>query len=231
MKKLLAIVLLLCLVCTSAFAAGNLERTETRVVREKKDYDESYDIHVYIQLKNTGDAPIALDKATIKLLDAAGAVLEEDDVYSAYPPTLQPGEVGYAYKQFYSLDAAKATALASYTVDFTTEDRWMTEIKHVDHTAKYEEVERWGDKYPTVFITVNNTTEEVLWDVELVGVIRSTDGKILAMFNETMYDVGILPGSSAMYRAELYASDLERWTNGGYTVGNVETYAFIEIED
>jgi len=71
MKKLLAIVLLLCLVCTSAFAAGNLERTETRVVREKKDYDESYGIHVYIQLKNTGDAPISVE-GNYDLLDASG---------------------------------------------------------------------------------------------------------------------------------------------------------------
>ncbi|MBR5231505.1 MAG: hypothetical protein IKW00_04585 [Clostridia bacterium] len=231
MKKLLAIVLLLCLVCTSAFAAGKLERTETRVVREKREYDDNYEIKVFIQMKNTGDAPVGLDSAKIKLLDASGNVLEETTAYGMYPSTLQPGEVGYIYEYFYSIEADKATALSSYTVEFEAEDSWLDELKPVEHTAKYEAVERWGEKYPTVFYTVTNNTAETLWDVELISVIRAADGKILAMLNDTMYNVGVEPGSTVQYKSEMSSGDLERWTAKGYTVGAVESFAYIEIDD
>lgn len=230
MKKILAIVLLLCLVCNSAFALGNLENAETRVVREAKD-NGKYDINVYIQVKNTGDMPVSLDKANIYLYDANSTVLEDDTTYSMYPPVLQPGEVGYVYNWLYSVDANIATAIASYSINITPEHKYLDVIQHVAHEATYAEVPYYNDGYePIVTFTVTNDTAETIWEPKLIVVVRSTAGKILDVQTDDMYNVGIPAGSNVMYEMGLGYNNLKTWNAAGHTVGSIETFVYVDLD-
>ena len=231
MKKLLAIVLLLCMLCTCAFAEGNLVRTETRVVREKKEYSDEYDINVFIQFTNAGDAPIALDQGVLKLLDASGNVLVEESFYSMTPNTLNPGEVGYTTRTIFGVDAATATALASYEISTEVEDYFFYEYLPLEHTAVYEVLDDYGYKTGMVTFTIANNTQDILWNPIVLGVIRSADGKILQIVEEEAYDVGILPGNSIVLRTSVSNSDLERWNAAGYTTVTVESHAYSEIDN
>lgn len=230
MKKLLAIVLLLCMVCSSAFAQGNLERTETRVVRENKD-NGSYDIHIFIQVKNTGDMAVGLDKADIYLYDANSTVLEDDTTYSMYPPVLQPGEVGYIYNWLYNMEETLANAITSYSINLASEHdtRYMDQIVHLPHSATYAEVESYSVD-PIVTFTVTNDTDAILWQPEMVVIVRSTEGKILDVQTSTMYGVGIPAGGSVLYNMDLGSYNLEAWNGAGHTVGTVETFVYIELD-
>lgn len=230
MKKILAIVLLLCLVCNSAFALGNLENAETRVVREAKD-NGKYDINVYIQVKNTGDMPVSLDKANIYLYDANSTVLEDDTTYSMYPPVLQPGEVGYIYNWMYSVDANIATAVASYSINIAPEHKYLDAIQHVAHEATYAEVPYYNDgNEPVVTFTVTNDTAEAIWEPNLIVVVRSTAGKILDVRTADMYYVGIPAGSSVMYEMDLGYNNLKAWNAAGHTVGSIETFVYVDLD-
>lgn len=232
MKKLLAIVLLLCLVCTSAFAVGNLERTETRVVREAKD-NGKYDVNVFIQVKNTGDAAVSLDKANIYLYDANSTVLDDDTTYSMYPPVLQPGEVGYIYNWMYNVDASLANAISSYSINISneTDPRYVDQVLHVGHSAEYAEVERFSSTYPILTYTItNDTPNTVVWDMNVVAIIRSTEGKILDIQSSSIYNVGLKEGSTMLYEMDLGYSNLESWKTAGHTVGSIETYVYADVD-
>ena len=231
MKKLLAIVLLLCLVCTSAFAAGKLERTETRVVRDAKD-NGKYDINVFIQVKNTGDAAVSLDKANIYLYDANSTVLSDDTTYSMYPPVLQPGEVGYIYDWMYNVEGSVANAISSYSINITneTDERYIDKIQHISHTATYEQRPYYSSMEPVVTFTVTNDTAETVWEMRLIAVVRSAEGKILDVQTSTVYNTGLPTGSTLLYEMDLGSSNLTEWTTAGHTVGSVETFVYVELD-
>lgn len=229
MKKLLALVLLLCLVCTSAFALGNLERTETRVVREAKD-NGKYDINVFVQVKNTGDAAVSLDKANIYLYDASGAVLDDEVTYSMYPATLQPGEVGYIYDWIYNVEASMANGISSYSINIAPEHKYVESIVHVPHSAAYAEVTEYSSTYPYLTFTLNNTASAPVWEPLLVAVVRSTEGKILDIQTSSVYNIGIPAGNSVMYEMDLGSSNLKSWTGAGHTVGSVETFVYYDVD-
>ena len=231
MKKLLAIVLLLCLVCTSAFAVGNLERTETRVVRQPKD-NGKYDVNVFVQVKNTGDAAVSLDKANIYLYDANSTVLDDDTTYSMYPPVLQPGEVGYIYNWMYNVDATLANAISSYSINISneTDPRYVDQVLHVGHSAEYAEVEQYSYTEHVLTFTITNDTTSTVWDLNLVAVVRSAEGKILDIQSTTVYNVGLPQGSSVMYEMDLGSSNLTAWKTAGHTVGSIETYVYADMD-
>lgn len=231
MKKLLAIVLLLCLVCTSAFAVGNLERTETRVVREAQD-NGKYDVNVFIQVKNTGDAAVSLDKANIYLYDANSTVLDDDTTYSMYPPVLQPGEVGYIYNWMYNVDASLANAISSYSINISneTDPRYVDQVLHVGHSAEYAEVEQYSYTEPVLTFTITNDTTATVWDMNVVAVVRSAEGKILDIQSGTVYNVGLPQGSSVMYEMSLGSNNLTAWKTAGHTVGSIETYVYVDVD-
>ena len=227
MKKLLAVLLILCVFCSSALAAGQLEVSESRVVRTCDDYG-TYEINVFIQVTNTGDAAVSLDKADIYLTDETGAVLEDDTTYALYPPVLQPGEIGYITNWFYNVDAAIAEAVKGYSIDIASENDWLAEIVSVSHTAEYAEVESY-DLLPVVTFTVTNTGADTVWNPVLVAIVRSTEGKILAMMDETAYNVGIPVGGTLLYEMELGSDDLTSWKDAGYIVGSVEVFVYSEL--
>lgn len=231
MKKLLAIVLLLCMISSSAFALGTLERTETRVVREAKD-NGKYDINFFIQVKNTGDMPVSLDKANIYLYDANSTVLDDDTTYTMYPPVLQPGEVGYIYDWIYNAEATLANAIASYSINIApeTNERYVDKIQHIAHEAVYAEVESYSLDPIVTYTLTNNTNYANAWDIRLVSVVRSAEGKILDVQSSTVYNVGLPAGSVMLYEMDLGSGNLKSWTAAGHKVGNVETFAYINLD-
>jgi len=229
MKKIIALVLLLCLAlsCMPAMAGAALERTETRVIR---DIDNKM-ISVYLQLTNTGDVPVGLDKATISLYDANDTLLLEESTYGMYPGYLLPGEVGYVIKVFYSVDPEVAKAISTYTVNLEAESEWLYEIKRLPATVSYVKEEGSYSTYHYAEMAITNDTADMLWEPEYVFVVRSTAGKILSVVHSNAFDTGTIAGGTIYCRSNLGTKSVDTWTAAGHEIGEIEVYAYYELDE
>lgn len=226
MKKWLAVMLLLCMLIPCAQAAGKLENTELRVVRNLD--ENNAEINVYIVVKNTGDAPVSLDEANVVFLDEAGNALFDEDEYSMYPGTLQPGETGYIKIWAYGVDKEKAQAVKSYTLTIEPEDEAEYVVSRLPFTAEYKcLMEGYFEEYIVEFAVTNNTAETI-WEPCFYMVLRDEAGKIFSMKDMKAYGVGIPAGTTVYYRADV-EYDAEMYIKEGHTptaecVVYLETY-------
>ena len=228
MKKLLAVVLLLCLLCPCALAAGKLQMTEVRVVR---DVDGEYgEMMMYLQITNTGDEAIGLDHVAVSYVDANGAVVCEESGYGMYPSVLQPGEKGYTYIWSMGLLAEEARSIVDYHVTIREGDYYMPQITHIPHEVEYQVTDDdfWSEHH--VLFSLTNTSNDTLWRPYTLVVVRSTEGKILTIQDDMLYNVGVPSGSSLYCDVSISMIDTDAWKEKGYEVGSVETYVYTETE-
>ena len=228
MKKMLALVLLLCLLCPCALAEGKLEMTEVRVVREVE--EDCAEMKLYLQLTNTGDAAVGLDYVQVMYTNAQGETVCEESAYGMYPTVLQPGETGYVYNWSMSLEAAAAQSIVDYDVTIYEGDYYMPEVTRLAHEMEYqvEDDGFWTEHHVIFYLT--NETDATMWQPCTLIVVRSTEGKILLIQDDAMYDVGLPAGSSLYYDMEISFSAVEAWEEAGIEVGSVETVVYMEKE-
>lgn len=226
MKKLFALILLLCMCVSCAQAAGVLERTETRVVREAGEDDA--EIFVYLQLKNTGNAPVGLDNIQVQFVDAEMNVVLEEGTFSMYPPTLQPGQIGYACVWAYNVELDVAQAITNYAVTVKASHDYLIDVSLVDNTVEHKKVENPYYTEHQAFLTITNATAETIWQPEIVLVVRNQDGKILTIENDALYDVGIPAGGHVYYGYDFSSFQVERWQEKGQEIATMETIVYLE---
>ena len=225
MKKLLLIALALLLICPVVLAESALEVTEKRVVRQVE--DGTAEVNIYMQVKNTGSVPVGLDAADICFYSAENELLVESSAYTMIPPVLQPGETGYIEGWEY-LDAAEAQKLHTYTIHVQSTVHYLPAVTLLAHQSSYIEVETdWGAEH---FITyaIENTGDTELWEMNVAYVLRDADGRIIDFDYTGIYDTGIAPGGTLLYRMELNSGDIEKWQEKGYELGVIETYVYLE---
>ena len=228
MKKLLALMLLLCLCCTCAMSEGSLEIIETRVVRRvEEDYAQ---MKAFLKVTNAGDAPVSLNEGTVRYTDAQGALVDESFTYSMFPTVLQPGEAGYMYIWSYGIEVDAAKSIADYDIVLQPEHSYLPGITPIDYTAEYVVNDYEYYKEYNVIVTVTNNSENVVWEPQILVVVRAQNGKILDMTDTTMYGVGIPAGSSVHYVVSLSEYDVDNWTAAGYEVAEIETIIYEETK-
>lgn len=95
MKKLLSILLVLCLLCPAALAdSGDVYVSESHIHTYME--GENQRLHAVFVLENRSKELLVPAAASVALLNAQGEVCYED-ISPMFPPALQPGERGYVY--------------------------------------------------------------------------------------------------------------------------------------
>lgn len=225
MKKLLLIALALLLICPVVLAESALEVTEKRVVRKVD--DTSAEITIYAQVKNTSNTPVGLDEAVICFYSAENKLLVENHTYTMIPPVLQPGETGYIEGWEY-MDAADAQKLDTYTIDIESTADYLPTVTLFAHENAYVKTEVfWGTESYITF-AIENTGDTELWDLCAAYVLRAQDGRILEIDYTSIYNTGIAPGGTLLFRMNLNDIDIQKWQEKGYEMSVIETYVYLE---
>ena len=224
MKKLLAILLLLCLCIPGVMAEGKLELSETRLMRTVE--DEYGDIRIILQVTNTGDAPVGLSEASVLLVNGNNELLEEVYTFTMNPPVLQPGEVGYM-SLWYSDERARVLSAADYDVRIDCVHEYLPTLKYLSCSAEYvEKVNEYYTDYKLIF-TVKNDTADVLWQPTIAMILRNADGKLLDVQETCVYNVGIPAGGVMLYEVYLSEYELQMWADAGQVFSELEAYIYV----
>lgn len=103
MKKLISILLLLCLLCPAALAdSADIYVAESHI-REYAE-GENFIVHAVFVLENRGDQPLLPGASAVVLMNEKGEIFAEKSS-TLYPMVIPAGEKGYVHGVF-SLDAA-----------------------------------------------------------------------------------------------------------------------------
>lgn len=225
MKKIVCLMLVavLCVAAIPAMAAGRLT-----VVQENYHYVGGFlnYVYAYAKVENTGDRPIKVNAGVLEVYDAEGEVLTSTDYENAYATYLQPGE--YTYVSMYE-DVEEGMIPADYMMTLTGKSENNQVAFRLPVEAKFEMnvMDGWW-KHNYLYATVNNPTEEVQYDVEVVFALLDAEGNIICIDSKSLYDeVGIMPGQSLMIRLDISSSFIDYYDAKGIVPVSVDALAYV----
>lgn len=225
MKKIVCLMLVavLCVAAIPAMAAGRLT-----VVQENYHYVGGFlnYVYAYAKVENTGDRPIKVNAGVLEVYDAEGEVLTSTDYENAYATYLQPGE--YTYVSMYE-DVEEGKIPADYMMTLTGKSENNQVAFRLPVEAKFEMnvMDGWW-KHNYLYATVNNPTEEVQYDVEVVFALLDAEGNIICIDSKSLYDeVGIMPGQSLMIRLDISSSFIDYYDAEGIVPVSVDALAYV----
>jgi hypothetical protein len=230
MKKILTLVLVMLMAMTTvpAFAAGKLSVTQENFIVA----DNSYSMYgyAYARLDNVGDKPIKVNAGILEIFDANGDPITSADYLRAYAEYLQPGEYTYAYIYAELLDVDESD-VNDYMLTITGK----SDSDYISHrlpvTTDYvEDVVEWYSSYDYMYATVANDTDEPIYNVTVVLVLLDADGNILYMYEGTMYNMAIMPGSSIQFKAYVEQAFIDWYEKKGLEPASVEAIAYVNVE-
>lgn len=230
MKKVLAMILALAmLLCSaSALAAGKINVSDESFV-----VTDGYSTYAYIyaRVENTGDKAIKVNDGLFEVYDADGNAIGTRDWVNKFAEYLQPGESTYVYT-YTSLDGKTSADVDDYAFTVSGKsDNSSTSVRLPVSTDLAMNVQDGWWTYNYMYATVTNNTEEVIYKIETVLVLQDAEGKPLYMTSDTMYDEGLVPGSSVVIRKSIDSDTLEYWQAKGVEPASVDAIAFVTVEN
>lgn len=229
MKKLLSLVLALCLMlgCTSALAAGKLVvNQETYTPIEM--YTDSFYAYIFVEVTNAGDKNVEFGSGILEVLNADGDAVESFDLYTAYPEVLAPGEVGYI-SYYRGVDDAKSIEdIPDYLLTVSGKSSKDEAALRLPATGVIEEVPYWNDTQYQVTLTITNNTDKTIYDAYVPYAIYDAAGKLLYADYTTLWNVGLPAGSTIEMRQTISDSFLKLWKTNNTIPTTVTTFAYAE---
>lgn len=229
MKKLVALVLALCLAltCATALAAGKLTvAQETYTPAEL--YTDAYAGFIFAEVTNSGDKNVSFAGGIFEILNADGEALESSDMYSCYPSVLAPGETGYVFR-YDTVDAAKSVEdIPDYTLTVSGKSSTDEAPVRLTASATVEEVERWSSMVYQVKVTVTNETDATAYDTTVTYGLYDAEGKLLYCDSTDLYRLGIPAGQTVEVVLEVSDSLKAVWDKAGVKPATVQAIAFME---
>lgn len=228
MKKLVALLLavVLCCSCVSAMAAGKLT-----VAQENTHYITSYSnyFYAYAKVENTGDKAIKVNAGVLEVYNADGDAITSSDYVNAYACYLQPGE--YTYVSVYE-DVEEDQTPDDYSLTLTGKaDKDTVNQRFAAETKLELNVDAGWTTRNYMYATVTNTTDDVLYDLEIVMALLDAEGNILYIDSDSLYNErGLTPGSSMVFRKDISSSFIEYFENNNLVPASVDAIAYIEVE-
>lgn len=231
MKKLVSILLALalCLGCTSALAAGKLN-----VVQENTHFITYYgysNYYAYAKVENTGDKAIKINDGVVEVYDAEGSAISSNDWPETYACYLQPGE--YTYVKFQCYEGFDDGAVPDdYAMTLTGKsDKEYTNVRFpVETELKLNVQEDKWNTYDYMYATVTNNTDEVVYDLKVVLALLDAEGNILCVESDSLYSVGLAPGSSVVVRQYISDDFKEYFEANNLTPASVDAIAYVQVE-
>ena len=167
----------------------------------------------------------------IASMGADGNAIGTRDWINKFAEYLQPGESTYVYT-YTSLDGKTSADVDDYAFTVSGKsDNSSTSVRLPVSTDLAMNVQDGWWTYNYMYATVTNNTEEVIYKIETVLVLQDAEGKPLYMTSETMYDEGLVPGSSVVIRKSIDNDTLEYWQAKGVEPASVDAIAFVTVEN
>lgn len=228
MKKLAALILalVLCFSCASAMAAGKLN-----VAQENTHFITSYSnyFYAYAKVENTGDKDIKVNAGVMEVYNADGDAITSSDWINAYARYLQPGE--YTYVCVYE-DIDDGLTPDDYSLTITGKaDKDSANQRFAAETKLELDVDAGWTTRNYMYATVTNTTDDVLYDLEIVMALLDAEGNILYLDSDSLYsERGLTPGSSMVFRKDIPSNFMDYFEANSLVPATVDAIAYIEVE-
>lgn len=229
MKKWIAclMALILCLTHVTALAGGVVTVEQVQFTEIN---DLWHSVYGFARVKNTGDAAIYLEDGLMQVWDAENGIVASTSYMDAHAACLQPGEYTYVEMSCDIDDGAAAPDHAEITVGAES-DFYYTNLRlPVATDLKLNVTEGWWD-YNYMYAAVQNNTDMILYDIEVVLALLDSEGNILYIDSHDLYDdTGLAPGSKIMIRKDISSSFMDYFETNGIVPASVDAIAFVELE-
>lgn len=173
------------------------ESEQIEIVRSSVYMQEEYETeaYVYVEVKNASQETIRPSEITLTVHDANGKEIAKREYASCVPQVILPGESACIEEWFYDF-VSDLSRVSSISVRIEDSDYSRKKIAAQPQAEAYVE----GDY---LMVQVTNTTDAVVYDIDVSAIVSDGNGKILDMHNEGTYGVGVTPGSTIILRSYL----------------------------
>lgn len=179
-------------------------------------------------MQNTGDAAGYADyKGNIVLFDAEGNIILTENYVHTKPSDvyLEPGEYAYVCESIYD-DALDTAEVADCQFSIKAVDDGEEYEKLASEAKIHFEPDEEDDNY--VDVTFTNTTDEILYDYEIVAALYDQNGGLLFINTEMVSGIGVHPGSTITVRLYIYEDILMYFCREGLTPTTVDALVYCE---
>ncbi|MDR1569660.1 MAG: hypothetical protein LBS72_04140 [Oscillospiraceae bacterium] len=232
MRKPLAFIAALLMVlcaCTNAFAAG--KATVTKETFYVVPYLSRYAGTVYGEITNTGDKPVVIDSGVYELFDVDGEAVASSSIYSVYPKIIEPGDQAYFYITEDVEGSTSSGDIDDYSVTIIGKST-SNEYKYLPVVATFSEgLEYNKSRIYNYKVSVENSTDSVQYNIEMVVALFDADGNLLYVDKDSAYGVGVFPGSKIEFKGEI-SSSIQNQLNASHTeVDTIVSIAWVDADD
>lgn len=231
MKRFIAMLLMLCsaLLMTAAFAEEAAPEAKITVVEQRFiNMEDDGRGFFFAKVQNTGDAAGYADyKGNIVLFDADGNIILTENYVHTKPSDvyLAPGEYAYVCESIYD-DALDTAEVADCKFSIRAVDNGEEYEKLTSEAKIHFEPDEEDDNY--VDVTFTNTTDEILYDYEIVAALYDQNGGLLFINTEVVSGIGVHPGSTITVRLYIYEDILMYFCREGLTPTTVDALVYCE---
>lgn len=167
--------------------------------------DHSAHVYVVAELKNVTQEMLSPEFSVV-LYNAKGKKIEEEKYVSSAPGIVPPGESVFIKEWIYDFAKDAHSAVRA-------------EIVCRSEVSRYRHAERWTDAEAAfegnaMTVTVKNPGTEPVYGLEMVGVLRDAQGRMIDMFHDQLSSsMGVSAGGGIVCRRDaaqyLHREDLE----------------------
>lgn len=231
MKRFIAMLLMLCsaLLMTAAFAEETAPEAKITVMEQRFiNMEDDGRGFFFAKVQNTGDAAGYADyKGNIVLFDADGNIILTENYVHTKPSDvyLAPGEYAYVCESIYD-DAIDESAVAECQFSIRAVDNGEEYEKLTSEAKIHFEPDEEDDNY--VDVTFTNTTDEILYDYEMVAALYDQNGGLLFINTEMVSGIGVHPGSTITVRLYIYEDIVMYFCRENLTPTTVDALVYCE---
>ena len=242
MKKLFSLVIvLLVMLSTPALADGELIVTQKAFALRPSSLNPSkYNGIVCAEIANTGDKPAWLMNSTIEVYDQNGNFIKSSDVISCYPPVLNPGDIGFIYREIPGLETEDENYIYDYKLILTSANKDKNVIKRLPGIASYEKLEQStseiefyaklgmiSPKYQ-FSATITNNTKSIIRKITAVIALYDSNDNLIYSTTISPSNLGIPAGQTVVLYAKDYYNMMELWEENGISPERIMVIAYSE---
>lgn len=226
------ILAVMCLAGSTAFAAGKLSTTQENFYVTQS--GSSFYGNVYAKVENVGDHNAEYSAGLLEIYDESGDTLASDSYLSVFGRYVAPGDYVYL-KGSEGIDGiAGVTEVDDYLLTVSGKSSQSDRIvKKLPCDPSYipDYPHSKYSVYDTMFATVTNNTDQIVYGITVVFALLDADDNILFVDSHGLYDdVGLNPGSSLTVKKEIYDTYVEAYERAGLSADHVDAYAYYEEE-
>lgn len=210
MKKLTALLLAVLLIMPMAALADPVPEIKSSQEFVVDKGDGKYQVFFYAEVENVGDEPMASTEVLVDLTDADGNVYMTSKANSISPLSVQPGGIGFTWRQENLKDVPDGALISDYNVTINTRKASAPDQMF---PAEYKLItEEKEDRIRTSveFVITNDLDDIYMWPTVVFGIYDQNDQIMYAGFVQAA-DAGIIPGNQVLLLANISDDVTRAW--------------------